>query len=73
LLIKSIKIKGGKMKLKTLAWSQIIIGALFLLDGLWGMIFSDRGVIIRLSQEYVVLGIGLFALLTGLYNLKQKK
>jgi hypothetical protein len=61
------------MKLKTLAWTQIILGALFLIDGLYGMLVSDRGLIIRFSQEYIVLGLGLFAFLTGLYNLKNKK
>ena len=61
------------MKIKTLAWSQIILGILFLFDGFWGMIFSDRGLLIRFSQEYVVLGLGLFALLTGIYNFQKKK
>jgi hypothetical protein len=61
------------MKLKTLAWMQTVIGSLFLIDGLWGMIFSERGLMIRFGQEYIVLGIGLFAFATGIYNLNQKK
>ena len=61
------------MKIKTLARLQIIIGSLFLIDGLWGILFSDRGLLIRFTQEYITLGLGLFALLTGIYNFKQKK
>ena len=60
------------MKLKTLAWIQIIIGVILLVDGLWidfsaGMFFTQWG------ANFASWGAGLFALITGCYNLKQKK
>jgi len=60
------------MKIKTLAWIQIIFGIIFLADGLLINLSAGRW-LTQLAQNDILWGFGLFALLTGLYNLKQKK
>lgn len=61
------------MKIKTLAWIQIILGVYFLVfEGLW-INFTAGLWLSQLGQNVVAIGFGLFAFLTGLYNLNQKK
>lgn len=63
------------MKLKTLAWSQISIGVLIVVFFLIRSLATDlspaeMGRAFGASIELLL--IALFAILTGLYNLKQK-
>ena len=60
------------MKLKTLAWIQIIIGVILLINGLW-IEFAQGLWFTQLGTNFVSWGTGLFAIVTGCYNLKQKK
>jgi hypothetical protein len=63
------------MKLKTLVWIQIIIGILLLLKVIT-VVFSAEGASgmgYALGSTLDLLIIAIFALVTGIYNIKQKK
>jgi len=63
------------MKLKTLAWCQIIIGVILFLKVII-VIFSANGaseIGFAFGSTLDIFFIALFAVLTGAYNLDQKK
>tara|TARA_Y100000310_G_scaffold37941_1_gene35569 strand:- start:1430 stop:1612 length:183 start_codon:yes stop_codon:yes gene_type:complete len=60
------------MKLKTLAWWQIVIG-LLLFHKSFSVITSGESLAYEIGATAYIYLTALFALLTGIYNLKQKK
>ena len=61
------------MKIKTLAWSQIIIAVLLFAKVLAVFTNVENGFGFNLGSTFHLILIALFALLTGLYNLDRKK
>ena len=61
------------MKLKTLAWFQIVIGVLLFVKVIAVLTNGEANIFVQLGATAHLILIALFALLTGIYNLKQKK
>ncbi len=61
------------MKLKTLAWLQILIGLLLLSKVIAVITNGDASIGFQLGATADTIYMTIFALLTGIYNLKQKK